>query len=333
MAAPDESDMALTGRLDVAELPPATRPTSTSDVDPRLIRAFFELSHDLSFTQAANRLGVSQPHFSTRIQQLEDQIGFKLIRRSTRRVQLTEKGRAFLAYAVDAIDALDRTARAADMIRSGFRDHLTIGASAYRAAERWSILNRFLAHHGELNIHVINERTPQLLAKLRSGDVELVFGYGPSPADCRRLLISDHPVGVVLAKTSPLASDCDVEPFLLRDRRVYVFPREIDRQLHARLIHLLNESGVYPLPLPEANAEAARALIRQSDGLLVTTQWWTDEQPEDDFVFRTLHGFGQRLEFGLFSSKLEMGASAGALWNFVARDAKDWSVHGLRDRK
>lgn len=49
----------------------------------------------LSFTQAAQELGVSQPAVSLSIKQLEDSIGFKLFQRGHRQINLTNQGQLF----------------------------------------------------------------------------------------------------------------------------------------------------------------------------------------------------------------------------------------------
>ena len=62
------------------------------------IRAFLALSEEGSFTQAALRLGVSQPAVSAQIAALEKLIGQPLFVRGPQ-LRLTPAGEAFLGYA------------------------------------------------------------------------------------------------------------------------------------------------------------------------------------------------------------------------------------------
>ena len=85
--------------------------------DLRLLRYFAAVAEELSFSHAADRLGLSQQALSSQIRCLEDQVGRSLFFRTTRRVELTAAGRALLPKAQVALragrDALD-TARAAE---------------------------------------------------------------------------------------------------------------------------------------------------------------------------------------------------------------------------
>src|SRR3974390_592163 len=66
------------------------------DVTLRQIRAFLSVAHLKSFTQAANRLNVSQPALTVQIRNLEIAFGVKLLDRTSRSVQITRMGRELL---------------------------------------------------------------------------------------------------------------------------------------------------------------------------------------------------------------------------------------------
>jgi len=62
----------------------------------RHLRYFLVMGEVLNFTKAAARLRVAQPALSRQIQDLEDEIGVDLLRRSPRGVTLTAEGKLFL---------------------------------------------------------------------------------------------------------------------------------------------------------------------------------------------------------------------------------------------
>src|SRR3989338_4819007 len=61
------------------------------------VASFLEVASTLSFTEAARRLGVSQPSISRHVRELEALLGSQLVSRDRRRVALTTKGRELRA--------------------------------------------------------------------------------------------------------------------------------------------------------------------------------------------------------------------------------------------
>jgi DNA-binding transcriptional LysR family regulator len=62
----------------------------------RHLRYFLVVGELLSFTKASAQLRIAQPALSRRIQDLEDEIGVDLLKRSPRGVTLTAEGKLFL---------------------------------------------------------------------------------------------------------------------------------------------------------------------------------------------------------------------------------------------
>lgn len=75
------------------------------------LRAFEAAARHLSFTKAAHELNVTPAAVSQLVRQLEDQVGNKLFIRTTRSLELTERGRAAWPHLRDAFDRLHAGAR------------------------------------------------------------------------------------------------------------------------------------------------------------------------------------------------------------------------------
>ncbi|MBE1876284.1 LysR family transcriptional regulator [Myceligenerans pegani] len=82
-------------------------------IEVRELRYFVAVAEELSFSRAAERLGMAQPPLSRAIRQLERRLGGTLFHRDTRRVGLTELGETLLDEARYALDVLAGVGRRA----------------------------------------------------------------------------------------------------------------------------------------------------------------------------------------------------------------------------
>jgi DNA-binding transcriptional LysR family regulator len=77
--------------------------------DLRHLRYFVAVAEELSYTRAATRVNVVPQALSAAIRQLEQQLGVQLLIRTTRRVELTEAGRALLEGGRAALESVERS--------------------------------------------------------------------------------------------------------------------------------------------------------------------------------------------------------------------------------
>lgn len=80
-----------------------------------------------SFSAAAKHLGVSQPAISQQIRGLEDQLGTRLLNRTTRQLQLTEAGERYYAYARDILERMVEADRSIQSDETQMSGPLSIG--------------------------------------------------------------------------------------------------------------------------------------------------------------------------------------------------------------
>ncbi|WP_077614151.1 LysR family transcriptional regulator [Caenibacillus caldisaponilyticus] len=73
------------------------------------LRYFVEVAKNLNFTEASKKLHVSQPGISQQIHMLEEQLGIKLLHRTTRKVELTEEGKYLFEKVVHSFEQIEHT--------------------------------------------------------------------------------------------------------------------------------------------------------------------------------------------------------------------------------
>ena len=141
------------------------------------LRAFEAGARHLSLTRAAQELHVTQTAISHQVRQLEEELGFQLFLRSTRRLELTPEGQR-LAPVLTL--ALDRIGEAVAALRARKRDnHLRVSmAPAFGA--KWLVgrLSRFWLAHPEVELEL--HHSP-VLADFATDDVDLAVRYGRGP--------------------------------------------------------------------------------------------------------------------------------------------------------
>src|SRR5437763_1355884 len=96
------------------------------DVDARLWRSFTTVAEELHYGRAAERLHITQPALSRQIRDLERALGVTLFDRTSRRVVLSQAGRAVLGQARRALTEADRAVRLARLAARGDWGELAI---------------------------------------------------------------------------------------------------------------------------------------------------------------------------------------------------------------
>jgi DNA-binding transcriptional LysR family regulator len=93
----------------------------------RHLRYFRAVAEERHFGRAAARLHMAQPPLSQQIRQLEEELGVTLLRRSTRRVELTAAGEAYLARVRDILASVDAAGEEAQRLDAGLEGRLVVG--------------------------------------------------------------------------------------------------------------------------------------------------------------------------------------------------------------
>jgi DNA-binding transcriptional LysR family regulator len=124
-------------------------------MDTRQLAAFCEVVERRSFSEAAARLGVTQPAVSQQVRSLEERLGTQLLDRSGRRVEPTEAGLRLYRGAQRMLAVEEQLLEDLAEPDAPLRGTLEIGASTGPAAIVLPLLLcRFQREHVELKIHL-----------------------------------------------------------------------------------------------------------------------------------------------------------------------------------
>jgi DNA-binding transcriptional LysR family regulator len=143
----------------------------------RHLRAFVAVAEEGTFTAAADRLVLVQSAVSAAIRSLERELGVSLFDRTTRRVTLTDAGRALLPEALRTLESARLAADAVDQVKGGLRGTVSLGimqATVGGAASVASMVSGFQAEHPLVAVTVRHVGGSRSLAKsVRDGDLDL----------------------------------------------------------------------------------------------------------------------------------------------------------------
>ena len=160
----------------------------------RHLRYFVAVAEELNFRKAAERLRVAQPALSSQIQDLEADLGVKLLDRNTGGVRLTAGGAAFLAETRLTLAQAEKAATVARDAASGRRGRLTIG---YIGSLTLALIPPAIKRFRELfpEVEVVMVDVPAYsdqVAALEAGELQLAFTSRPAsviPGGYERMLV------------------------------------------------------------------------------------------------------------------------------------------------
>src|SRR4051812_16852229 len=228
-------------------------------VELRQLRYFVAVAEERHFGRAAERLHISQPPLSQHIRRLESEIGAPLLRRTTRRVELTSGGAVLLARARDILSAVDDATEDTRRASNGGFGRLAIGFTgsatyatlpALAGALREALPGVMLDLRGEL-------LTPAQVAGLLDGSLDL--GLLRPPVRERELeveLLWREPLVAVLPEAHRLARAGVVPLEELRDEPFVTYPSHFRSVLHDAVEATCAAHGFRPRVALEASETA-----------------------------------------------------------------------------
>ena len=243
----------------------------------RHLRYFLVVGEVLNFTKAAARLRVAQPALSRQVQDLEDEIGVDLLRRSPRGVTLTAEGKLFLEEVRELLKHVDESVEKTRALARGEYGDLHIGYIPIPTAE---ILPRALeafrkvVPHVKLMLHDLS--TDELIAGLRDGTLELaimVQPIGEQTVEIEFETLRTHVWCVALSRAHPLARLKSIPLEKLARERLVILSRKSYSEYYRILEHIFAAVCGKPRIAMECDSEGSLFMeVEAGHGIaLVTT--------------------------------------------------------------
>lgn len=192
-------------------------------VDPRSLALFLAVVDGGSVTAGARQVHLSLAATSTRLQELERQLGVTLLHRSRQGVALTAAGQELLPHARNLLGDVERLRHALAPFSRGLRGRIRLAANT-AALHGWlpEALAGFLATHPDVDVDVRELASPDILSALREGQADVgmlsnavdTTGLRVWPLYTDQLVVTGTDARLAGLPTSPLLRDCVGHPLV-----------------------------------------------------------------------------------------------------------------------
>jgi DNA-binding transcriptional LysR family regulator len=222
--------------------------SAESGFELRQLRTFVSVAQRRSFTKAADDLHIAQQAVSQQIKALERSLGVVLLTRSSRVVELTPAGAAFLRDARRLLAAADGAAR---RVRAAARGEVGTLRLAYTLTGAWETIPVVLAD--------LEHRFPGLRVEAREVfgadihdlllDERIDLGIAPMtshPRTIRSTTIRREVLRVAMSASRPAEAGAEVELSSLRDEQFEIWPRKMAPGFYDAVVGACRAAGFEP---------------------------------------------------------------------------------------
>jgi DNA-binding transcriptional LysR family regulator len=232
------------------------------------------LSEERTLSQAAKRVGMTQPAISKRLQVIERRLQLKLFETNHTGADITEPGRFFAEYAQRSVNLFHRGIHEARQAKHAQLNRLRVGTSPFQSPHLIEMLRTMeLRLYRNLAVEFESAFSCDLLRKLEQREVDVALVASPPlMPSITTVLLGVRQFMIVFCERHPLAAlksvglaDVTAYPWVFFNRNVH--PHLHDLILHQAVTRQLVPNIVHHI----MHAEQVPALVK--DGLSVA--WLT----------------------------------------------------------
>ena len=262
-------------------------------MDIRAIRCFIALAETLHFTKAAERLYLSQPTLSRQISELEKEIGYPLVIRTTRNVVLTEVGELCLRRMKNILAELERMGEEVQRCACG-KKRVQIGfATMGHVPFVSSCIQTMAQRDGAVEIGLLRCDPPELKERLLSGKIDCALLHMPSVRDVSGIqwkILKEVGMAAKIPLTNPLSGRKSLRLRDLAKEDIVMYERSIAPLCYDFVLQkLAGENGNIPnVQVHSSQQDAVSVHVAGNRGIAVVSELvpeWAGTQsvPIEDF--------------------------------------------------
>lgn len=144
------------------------------------LKAFLVLARTLNYANAANELCLSQSALSLSIKTLEDELGGKLFKRTTRRVEMTAEGQSLIPYAKKLLAHWEEMEKDVKQRFKLNRGTLNVASMSFVTHSMLpAVIDRFSKLHPNINFSIHDITHEKIIEKVQEGIFEIGICFRP----------------------------------------------------------------------------------------------------------------------------------------------------------
>ncbi|WP_319202423.1 LysR family transcriptional regulator [uncultured Ilyobacter sp.] len=230
-------------------------------MDIRQLKYFMAIVEEGNITKAAEKLHMAQPPLSYQLKLMEEELGVKLLERSTRKLEITEAGEMLKTRSEQIIELFDKTVKDIKNFREGFTGTLSMGVVA---SSMGIIYPKFIQEYHEAypdtSFDIREGNTNRILEFLKNGVIEL--GIVRTPFNSENFDSIQLPNEPMIAVTKPKGVFIWDKKKLNADD-LKDLPLILDRRFEKMIIKTCQQNGYSPKILCES--EDTRTILSWVD--------------------------------------------------------------------
>jgi DNA-binding transcriptional LysR family regulator len=238
----------------------------------RLLQCFVAVAEELHFRRAAQRLHMTQPPLTQRIQAMERDLGVELFRRIGHSLQLTGAGRLLLKEARATLRQAERLRDVVHQAERGEAGRLRLGVTSsvpFLPSFTRAITSFQRDYPGvAVDLALVNSSQALQALRQRTLDIGLIRSLSaPLPPEWQQTTIARDRLMLVIPSGHPLAESERVPLRAIADENFLLFPRDHATALYGQIMDIWTRAGVIPRVTQEAEkGPAILALVAAGIG-------------------------------------------------------------------
>ena len=253
---------------------------------------FETVARRLSFTRAAEEMGLAQPTVSAQVRQLSDEVGMPLFEQIGKSISLTDAGRELQQVARAVFEEWSRfEMKIADMhgLKQGHLRIACVTTAKYFVPE---ILGKFCALYPDIEVSLEIANRAALVERLRANEDDVtVMMLPPEELDVDKIPFMSNPLVVVAPLHHPLAGLTKL-PFSRLQRERFVL-REVGSGTRLRAQRSFDDAKFEPtIRMQLGTNEAVKHAVAAGLGLSVLSRHALHQDPAvDGMVILDVEGY------------------------------------------